>query len=61
MVSMAVSYEHMVAFVVVKVRDFELAQDAIAAAGISQEQTAVLHFQKETGVKTFRGHGKASA
>ena len=61
MVSMTVGYEHMMAFIVVEVRDFELAQDAIAAAGISQEQTAVLQFQKETGVKAFRGHGKASA
>jgi spore coat polysaccharide biosynthesis protein SpsF (cytidylyltransferase family) len=61
MVGMAMGHEHMAAFVVVIVRHFQLPQDAIAAAGIGEKETAVFQFQEKTGVKAFRGHGKASA
>ena len=61
MVRMAVRHEHMMAFLIIEARKFELAQNAVAAACIRQEQVPIIERQIKTRIVALRHHGIARA
>ena len=60
-VRVAMRHEHMMALLVVEARELKLAQDAVAAACVRQEQRTILKRHIEACVVAFRHHGIARA
>ena len=60
-VRVAVRDEHVMALLVVEARELQLAQDAVAATRIRQEQRTIVQRHVEARVVAFRHHGIARA